>query len=340
MAHRRDEYLEDYSDASDESEVYEPCKDDKDLVVEEEAYHVLEYVSLDWPAQSIDVAKGFTIVLGTNPVDAKPGMVSVDLFYTDGMSKPDRMKISKRSVGESYNKVRVNGETVYCLSDDKLVLHDLEFNEVYRRDCNEPLGYGLCFSGSGCVFGTRGGEVSVNDWKYNEVMRMKIHEGSIEGLCHHDNMLFSASCDYSVALTDLRTKERIFSKKYDSDINAIDFNGCNLLAFGDDEGTIRLMDIRNYSVEEIGHHKSPVSCLKWRDGEVLASGSDEQVCIWDTTLDLSEEGGYLLFVHQGQRFYKDVTFCRGDNNYVITTSVDGLCVFRPISFELDGESVE
>jgi len=305
--------------------------------VEEEAYHVLEYISLDWPAQSIDIAKGFTIILGTNPMGQRPGMVSIDLYPTHGLSKPDKMKISKKNVDESYNKVRVNGETVYCLSDDKLVLYNLEFEEIYRRDFNENLGYGLCFSKHGCIIGTGEGEVSINDWGYKEIGRMKIHEGSIEGLCNHENILFSGSCDYSIAMTDIRTEERIFQKKFCSDINVIDFNGDDILAFGDDKGIIRIMDIRNYSIEEINRHKSPVSCLKWRDQEIFASGSDEQLCIWDTTLDPNEEEGYLLFVHQGQKFYKDVTFCRGDNDYVVTTSIDGLCVFRPISFDIDEE---
>lgn len=326
--------FEELSDTpSDEFEVYEPQRDDANLEVEEAAYNVLEYISLDWPAQSIDIARGFTIVLGTNPMDRRPGMVSVDLYPTRGMSVPDKMKIFKKSVDESYNRVRVNGETVYCMSDRNVVLHDLEFKEIRGRECNEQLGYGLCFNRSGCVFGMRAGEVSVNDWEFNETQRTKIHEGSVESLCADGNMLFSASCDHSVAFTDLRTGKNVHRVRFGCDVNAIDFNGGNMVAFGDDEGVVRMMDVRNHAVEEVGRHKSAVSCLRWRDEDTCASGSDEQVCLWDVSLDSAEEGGYLLFVHQGQRFYKDVAFCRGDNNYVVTTSIDGLCVFQPISFE-------
>ncbi|ADM11552.1 WD40 domain-containing protein [Encephalitozoon intestinalis ATCC 50506] len=320
--------------SSNDYEVYEPQADDENLEVSEEAYNVMEYISLDWPAQSIDILRGFTVVLGTNPSEGgTPGMVSIDLFPTNGMKAPEKMRISKRKVKESYNKVRVNGEMVYCLSDDKLVVHNSKFDEVYRRDIGQGLGYGLCFGNSGCVFGTKEGEISINDWKFNEVGTMKIHEGSIESLCYHGGMVFSGSCDHSVKITDIRSGSNIFQKKFEVDINAVDFNGDYLLAFGDDSGMIRLMDIRNHMIEEVQRHKTPISCLKWRDSDILVSGSDEQVCIWDVSLDASEEGGYLLFVHQGQRFYKDITFCRGDNNYVVTTSIDGLCVFYPISFD-------
>ncbi|CAD26621.1 BETA-TRANSDUCIN REPEAT CONTAINING PROTEIN [Encephalitozoon cuniculi GB-M1] len=320
--------------SSSDYEVYEPRGDDEDLEVSEDAYNVMEYISLDWPAQSIDILRGFTVVLGTNPAEGgTPGMVSIDLFPTNGMKAPGKMKISKRNVKESYNKVRVNGEMVYCLSDDKLVVHDSKFEEVYKREISKGLGYGLCFSNSGCVFGTRSGEVSTNDWKFNEVSTMSVHEDSVEGLCHHDGMIFSGSCDHSIGITDIRSGSTVFRKRFGSDINAVDFNGDYTLAFGDDEGTIRLMDIRNHSIEEVTRHKTPISCLRWRDSDILASGSDEQVCIWDMSLDPSEDLGYLLFVHQGQKFYKDVAFCRGNNDYVVTTSIDGLCVFYPISFD-------
>ncbi|AFN83035.1 WD40 domain-containing protein [Encephalitozoon romaleae SJ-2008] len=320
--------------SSEECEVYEPQADDEELEVSEDAYNVMEYISLDWPAQSIDIFRGFTVVLGTNPPEGiTPGMISIDLLPTNGMKMPGKMKISKRNVKESYNKVRVNGETIYCLSDNKFVVHNSKFDEVYVREINQGLGYGLCFGSTGCVFGTRSGEVSMNDWNFNEISMISVHEDSIEGLCYQDNMIFSGSCDHSIGITDIRAKKSVFQKKFEYDINAVDFNGDNMLAFGDDNGVIRLMDIRNYSVEEISRHKTPISCLKWRDGDILASGSDEQVCIWDISLDPGEEDGYLLFVHQGQKFYKDITFCRGDNNYVITTSIDGLCVFYPISFD-------
>lgn len=325
---------EDADESSDDYEVYEPQRDDRDLEVEEEAYNVLEYVSLDWPAQSIDTAPEFNIVLGTNPVGEEPRMVRIDLSQTDGLSKPEEMRICKRSVDESYNKVRVRGDLVYCMSDTKVVVHGLDLEEVYRRGCDEELGYGLCFSDGGFMFGTRDGSVSVNDWECREVSRMRIHEGSVEGLCNHGGILFSASCDHSVSLTDIRTKERVFQRRFGSDINAIDFNGDNTVVFGDDEGIVRVMDIRNNGTEELRRHKSPVSCVRWRDREVFVSGSDEQVCIWDTTLDGTEESGYLLFVHQGQKFYKDIGFCK--EKYVVTTSIDGLCVFYPISFEEQG----
>lgn len=337
MAHRKEAIEEeDLDQLSGDSEVYEPQVGDEDLEVSEDAYNVLEYVSLDWPAQSIDILRGFTVVLGTNPPEGcKPGMVSVDLFASEGLRRPEKMKISKRNIRESYNKVRVNGEMVYCLADNKLVVHDSGFGEVYGRDVEEGLGYGLCFSSSGCVFGRRDGGISINDWKFNEVATAQVHEASVEGLCYHDGMVFSGSCDHSVGMTDIRSRKIVFRRKFGSDINAIDFNGENVLAFGDDDGVIRLMDIRNHSVEEVRRHKSPISCLRWRDKETFVSGSDEQVCIWDVSLDPAEEGGYLLFVHQGQKFYKDVAFCRGDDKYVVTTSIDGLCIFYPISFDTE-----
>ncbi|KAG5859718.1 hypothetical protein KMI_05g09020 [Encephalitozoon hellem] len=335
--HNLEDYSEDISGLSNEEyEVYEPQVDDEGLEVSEDAYNVMEYISLDWPAQSIDILRGFTIVLGTNPSEeGTPGMVSIDLFPTDGMKMPGKMKISKRNIKESYNKVRVNGEMVYCLSDDKLVVHNSKFDEAYCREVSQGLGYGLCFGKSGCIFGTKSGEISVNDWSFNETGVMRIHEDSIEGLCHHEGMVFSGSCDHSIRITDIRCNKSIFQRKFGCDINAVDFNGENILAFGDDDGVIRLMDIRNHSIEEINRHKTPISCLKWRDSDILASGSDEQVCIWDMSLDPNEDDGYLLFVHQGQKFYKDIAFCRGDNNYVVTTSIDGLCVFYPISFDAE-----
>ncbi|KAM0672395.1 hypothetical protein OCOL_000613 [Ordospora colligata] len=339
MARIRKE-IEEGLDMSDDSyDVYEPQNEEGDLEVEEGAYNVLEYISLDWPAQSIDVMRGYTVMLGTNPApgEGKPGMISIDLFPTHGMSKPDKMVITKKKVSESYNKVRVNGESTYCLSDDTLVVHGPKFEVIHTKRYDEGLGYGLCFNGSGCVLGTRDGKISMNDWRFNETGTVKVHEGSIEGICSDGSMIYSGGCDYAVVFFDVRGKDAVFRRKFSSDINAIGFNGDNTLAFGDDEGTVWLMDIRNHEVEKITRHKSPVSCLRWRDGEIFVSGSDEQLCIWDVSLDASEEDGYLLFVHQGQKFYKDVAFCRGDSNFVITTSADGLCVFNPISFDCEKE---
>jgi ribosome assembly protein RRB1 len=327
------EFLEDYSDSSaEDAGEYLPELEARELEVDESAYKCLEYITLDWPAQSLDIFRGLTAILGTNPVDDAPGLVSIDFGPTAGFSRMKKMAIKKAPCEESYNRVRVTSNMIYALSDTKLVVHNSGLEEVYKKEVAEGLGYGLCFSKYGYSYGTRTGRVSLNDWTNREVESLATHCGSVESLSFSNDMLFSASCDHTMAITDVRSCKKIFSRKFSCDINAIDCNDGYLVAFGDDDGVVRVMDIRNHSIEEIRWHKSSIACIKWRDGETFASSSDEQVCIWDTSIEEEwEYEKYLLFVHQGQRCYKDVAFCKGNKDYVVTTSIDGVCVFCPIS---------
>jgi ribosome assembly protein RRB1 len=321
------------SDLSEEMREYLPELGDKRLEVDESAYKFLEYISLDWPAQSLDIYKGLTVVLGTNPVDDVPALVSIDFGPTGDFKRMEKTVIKRTPCEESYNRVRVTSNMVYALSDKKLVIHNSSMEQVYQRERKEGLGYGLCFSKYGYSYGTRTGGIFLNDWANREVEILRTHQGSVESLSFSNELLFSASCDHSIAMTDVRSCKKVFSRKFGCDINAIDSNDEHLVAFGDDDGVIRLMDIRNHSIEEIRWHKSGIACIKWRDQETFASSSDEQVCIWDTSIEEEwEYEKYLLFVHQGQKYYKDITFCKGNRDCVVTTSIDGLCAFRPISF--------
>ncbi|KAF9764504.1 Glutamate-rich WD repeat-containing protein 1 [Nosema granulosis] len=315
----------------EEISVYRPEEVDEDsLSYEEEAYVFIDYISLDWPSQTVDCFNSNNVVIGTNPNEGDGKIVSFDLEDFKGSKDGDKLKHNEKTIPKPLNRIRCKN-AIYGVSDDGFYIYNFDLETLHSKDMVEGAGYGLCTTEDGAYFSSMEGMVyKIND---KGLDTFKVHKGSIESLSFGNNLLFSCSTDRSAKVTDVRSRDVVFDKKYACDINAIDFNQENIFVFGDDAGLLRVVDLRSLDTcINIDWHKTSISSVRWKDSDVFISSSDQQVCIFDLTLeeDWTYEK-YLLFVHQGQKFYKDMCFTSSDS--VVTTSIDGLCLFKPISFE-------
>lgn len=307
---------------------YTPTCVEDDLECCDEAYHKLEYYDLDWPSQTVAPFEDDYLLVGTNPENEKPKLKKFDVNNIVG----DNFMVSEAQTDVCYNRIRTN-YLISCVSDNTFDIYNSNLVKVDSLSFDEGVGYGLCTNDNCSIFSTNDGLVHMYTNKV--VDNFKVHNSTIECLNIYDNLLFSCSTDKSVKVTDLRTKTQIFSKDLNSEINSVDYNKDNVFAYGDDEGTIRVIDMRMPDSElGIFWHKTSISMIKWKDSDMFCSASDEQICIFDITLeDEWEYEKYLLFVHQGQKYYKDICFNPRDSNMVVATSVEGLCMFSPISFD-------
>lgn len=301
------------------------CLNDERLECIDEAYVSLEYYTLDWPSQTIDTYQENSIIIATNPEKDDPKLMNLNL---NNLNKTDFINLQTNC--NQYNRVRTN-ENIYCVGDSSFDVFNSNFENLQSIQLEENFGYGLCLENGKAFFSTISGDLYFFTDKIEN--KIKLHEKSIESLCVYDNMIFSCSTDLSMKITDLRSNQIIYSTKRNVDINSVDFNKDHLCVFGDDDGILTLFDLRApESKTPINWHKSGVSMVKWKDSDIFCSSSDEQICLFDVTLeDDWEYEKYLLFVHQGQKYYKDFCFSNDDKDVIISTSIDGLCFFKPIS---------
>lgn len=321
------EELDDDDFSTEELETYCPQKEEEELEADEDVYKILEYIDLDWPAQSIAI-NGSKIYLGTNPdLDTKNNHREINLVETTICNNTcTDIKFNKRPINQYINKIRFEN-FIFAISDDTLAVYDISLT-LYRQ-VRGNYGYALHVDSERVYAGTSDGFVEIYDHELNFVSKMKIHEKPIDAICVSNKIIFTGSQDHTAKLTDL-SGNNVRTIKNPCDVNCLDVFDQKMV-FGDDNGILHIMDSRRDDIEEISWHKTPISALKWMDADVFASGSDEQLCIWDTSLEEEwDYHKYLLFVHQGQRFYKDCAFIDGK---IITASQDGLCIFKPISFD-------
>lgn len=306
-----------------ETVTYTPTIDDEELECNDEVYKILSYYDLDWPSQSVDLYKTDFLLVATNP-ENEPGqlkMFNMKNFEHEGF------EYKSVQAPYLYNRIRSN-TNINCVSDTTFDIYNDNLDKLISLSYDK-VDYGLYSANETSIFAHDSGFLSIFNEQISDTFR--IHSKSIESISRLGSLLFSASTDKTIKVTDIRSKDNIFNKLENAEINAVDTNKDNLFAYGDDNGTIKIVDIRMPSnVLDIFWHKSSISMIKWKDSDIFCSTSDEQLCIFDTSLeDDWEYEKYLLFVHQGQKYYKDVCF---KEDLVITTSVEGLCFFKPISF--------
>lgn len=177
----------------------------------------------------------------------------------------------------------------------------------------------------------------------------------------------SCSSDRSVRVWDVRAKGRKSAAQiagaHESDINVMSWNrGTSyLLATGGDEGGIKIWDLRNLKgaaaappspVAHFTWHSAPITSIEWHpteDSVFAASGSDDQVTLWDLSVEQDEDEvgtkeihtangqklkdvpSQLLFVHQGQSDVKEIHWHPQIPGCVISTAYSGFNVFKTIS---------
>ncbi|XP_049371001.1 protein HEAT STRESS TOLERANT DWD 1-like [Solanum verrucosum] len=184
----------------------------------------------------------------------------------------------------------------------------------------------------------------------------------------------SCSVDGTIALWDIRERNSPSAtiKTHKADVNVISWNklASNMLASGGDDGTFCVHDIRfvkegrDTTVDLVAYfeyHKHPITSIEWspphaasREASsiVAVSSSDNQLTIWDLSLERDEEEEaefkaqmkeqvnaptdlppQLLFVDQGQKDLKELHWHPQIPGMVISTAADGFNVLMPSNIE-------
>jgi len=365
---KQEEFIDEVDFSSEDCEVYRPTAvPEEDLEVDEEAYTVLEYIDLEWPAMSLDT-RDSTVVLGTYPENQDNGSQLVEvnlsgLIASEGTGSP---AFKKHGVKRIFSKIRIHN-AIFGLSNGFLTKFDFKYKVI--SEVKGSYRFGLAVTPEYVIAGCNDGTVEVYAHDLKLVRRITAGEAPIECVGFDPTVKFTrddgteaagvvvaGSLDHSVRVFDLNGT-LIKTISCDAEVNSLDVRGGHLV-FGDDSGLVHLVDLNTGSRETLQWHCTPISFVRWKDDDVFLSGSDEQVCVWDRSLEKVEDSkgldktesskgldksesskgldktgnlnipNNLIFVHQGQRYYKDCAFY-GD--VVVVTSEGGLCLFEPIS---------
>lgn len=109
-----------------------------------------------------------------------------------------------------------------------------------------------------------------------------------------------------------------------------------------------MWDLRNFQASKpaasFQWHKSAITSIEWHPDEesvLVASGADDQVTIWDFSVELDTEEmkdpdapdipPQLLFIHQGQTDIKEAHWHSQIPGCLITTAASGFNFFKTIS---------
>ncbi|KAA0190980.1 Glutamate-rich WD repeat containing [Fasciolopsis buskii] len=196
------------------------------------------------------------------------------------------------------------------------------------------------------------------------------HTGSVEDIqwsYSEPTVFLSVSADHSIRVWDVRSPPSSGSMltvpdAHPSDVNVAAWNRqlpVQLLTGGDD-GSLRVWDLRQihrrYGATSDGQsmipaythvynfHKKPITSVEWNSndpGVFVATSEDDQVTLWDTTLEQAEipEDGttsnatanlpvQLLFIHSGQTEVKESHWHPQIPGLLFTTALNGFNVFR------------
>ncbi|KAG0139485.1 hypothetical protein CROQUDRAFT_34349, partial [Cronartium quercuum f. sp. fusiforme G11] len=182
------------------------------------------------------------------------------------------------------------------------------------------------------------------------------HTSSVEDLQWsptESTVFASCSADQSLRIWDVRVKDRRsvlgVEEAHKADVNVLSWNTKTsyLIVTGGDEGGIKVWDLRSLKsgtpkvkqepVASFNWHKAPITSIEWHPTEdscFAASGADDQVTLWDLSVEADEEEGrgaglegsvpaQLLFGHHGQSEIKEVHWHPQIPGVVISTALDG-----------------
>ncbi|XP_016564079.2 protein HEAT STRESS TOLERANT DWD 1 isoform X1 [Capsicum annuum] len=193
------------------------------------------------------------------------------------------------------------------------------------------------------------------------------HTASVEDLQWsptEPSVFASCSVDGNIVIWDTNMKNPLAAtiKAHKADVNVISWNrlaSC-MLASGSDDGTFSIRDLRMLKegdsvVAHFEYHKHPITSIEWSPHEastVAVSSSDNQLTIWDLSLERDEEEEaefkakmkehvnaptdlppQLLFVHQGQKDLKEVHWHSQIPGMVVSTAADGFNILMPSNIE-------
>lgn len=196
-----------------------------------------------------------------------------------------------------------------------------------------------------------GGSWHVDQRPYNA------HTDSVEDVQwspNEQNVFASCSVDKTIRIWDARASPskacKLTTQAHDTDVNVISWNRNEpFIVSGGDDGVIKIWDLRQFqsgvAVAVFKHHTAPITSVEWHpsDSSVFAaSGSDNQVTLWDLAVEKDdekpEETGrkldvppQLLFIHMGQNDVKEIHWHRQLPGVLISTAESGFNIFKTIS---------
>ncbi|BFZ17528.1 hypothetical protein BsWGS_20567 [Bradybaena similaris] len=182
------------------------------------------------------------------------------------------------------------------------------------------------------------------------------HTASVEDIKWsplESNVFMTCSVDKSLRIWDARANpskacKLVANEAHLRDINVIDWSLFDpLVISGGDDGLIKIWDLRKFKsggeVVVFEHHKGQITSVEWNPNDssvFVASGSDDQVTVWDVSLERDETPDnedepdvppQLLFIHMGQNDIKEVHWHPQIPGVLFSTAQNGFNVFRPIS---------
>ncbi|XP_071107489.1 glutamate-rich WD repeat-containing protein 1-like [Haliotis cracherodii] len=190
------------------------------------------------------------------------------------------------------------------------------------------------------------------------------HTASVEDVQwspNEDNVFASCSVDRTIRVWDARAAPgkacmMTVTDAHDRDVNVIHWNQHEpFIVSGGDDGMIKVWDLRQIQESKAAatfkHHSAPITSVEWhpKDSSVFAaSGSDDQVSLWDLSVERDKEvagttGGepgepgepdvppQLLFIHQGQTDIKEIHWHPQMPGVILSTAHSGFNIFRTIS---------
>ncbi|KAH3760980.1 WD repeat protein Rrb1 [Pelomyxa schiedti] len=183
-----------------------------------------------------------------------------------------------------------------------------------------------------------------------------VHKSSVEDLQWsptESTVFASCSSDQTIRIWDHRTKKQpqLTVKAHSCDVNVISWNKLvpHLMVSGADDGTFNIWDLRTFSsgtpISQFIYHTKQITSVEWspwEDSVLAVAGADDQVTIWDLSLEDDPEEQIakrktpadpvppqLTFVHMGVRDVKEVHWHPQIKNTLGCNSLSGLQFFLP-----------